>query len=80
MTEIYNENDLKDIDGVTPQLFATIQPEIDGDAYAPEIAVISFWKLNDEGGDFFCYKHFKVPNPMKREIRRSVSSEHQRDR
>ena len=35
-----------------------------------QVAIIAFWRLDAEG-EFDCYKHFKVPNPMKREIRRS---------
>ena len=36
-----------------------------------EIAIIGFWKRDDEQSDWTCYFYFNVPNPLKREIRRS---------
>ena len=35
-----------------------------------EMAIIGFWSKNDKD-EFKCYHYFYVPNPMKREIRRS---------
>ena len=41
--------------------------------YAPQIAIIGYWKLN-EMGKFKCYHHFNVPNPVKRTIRKNQAS------
>ena len=37
--------------------------------FASEIAIIGFWKLN-QMGKYKCYYHFKVPDPVKRNIRK----------
>ena len=36
-----------------------------------EIAIIGFWKRDDEQSEWRCYFYFNVPNPLKREVRRS---------
>ena len=42
--------------------------------FAPEIAIIGYWKQN-EMGEYKCYQHFKVPNPVKRDIRKKKDSQ-----
>ena len=65
---------MRDIDGVTAKLFAKMSPKPDNDVYASEVAIIAFWKL-DADDELKCYRHFTIPNPMKREIRRNDSTD-----
>ena len=39
-----------------------------------EIAIVGFWRLNIKG-EFTCYRHCKIPNPYKREVRKDKNSE-----
>ena len=41
----------------------------DKTAFASEIGIIGLWKLNPMG-KYRCYHHFKVPYPVKRDIRK----------
>ena len=51
-------------------MYAITSKTMDNEVYAPEIAIVAFWRQN-EYKEFKCYRHFTIPNPMKREIRRS---------
>ena len=43
--------------------------EENDDEGAQEFAIVGLWKLN-EIKEFYCYQHFRVPNPMKRVLRK----------
>ena len=36
------------------------------------VAIIAFWRM-EENGEFTCYRHFTVPNPQKRTIKKQMT-------
>ena len=57
-----------DIRDVKPEYYANMVKKVDNHVYDEEVATIAYWKMDTEG-KFRSYRHFSVPNPMKREVR-----------
>ena len=64
----FSENPLKDQKGIKVQHYMkTKLSEHKEEEYAAKIAIIAFWRL-EEKNEFKCYRCFKVPNPITREV------------
>ena len=73
--KLLDGQDLRDLIGVTASYHAKMILSQDKKGTStPEIAVIAFWKMNEED-EFKCYRHFTIPNPMKREIKRNDTTD-----